>query len=370
MKKATASAPAANRRTDGDRADGHCVGPEQTDGRALGTLQRRAQEFGWRCLTDVWSGYHTRYIFECAQGHRFERHASQVLYRQLECLDCQRDALRERWLAGVAARGGALVEGTFTGLLERYRLRCAAGHEWEAQGLKISEGSWCLACAHAASAQRKRRPDGLALLHATAQARGGRCHAVDYTVGRRRYPFECALGHRWEAEGHEVLRGSWCARCARKAAGAATRATHFYHDGLARLQAAAMKHGGQCLADSYVGAPAKYRFRCGAGHEWDAVASQIWLGHWCPLCARLKQRLTIGDMHSLAAERGGLCLSTEYHGKHVKLEWQCHRGHVWQTRPAIVRAGSWCPSCAILERIEKRNSWKRLRYEAVGRLEG
>jgi hypothetical protein len=112
----------------------------------------------------------------------------------------------------------------------------------------------------------------------------------------------------------------------------------------------------------------RYRFRCAAGHEWDAIASQIWLGHWCLQCARLKQRLTIGHVQALAAERGGLCLSTEYRGRDAKLTWQCHRGHVWDTRPANVRAGEWCPSCAILNRIEKRNSWKRLRYEAVGKL--
>ena len=73
-------------------------------------------------------------------------------------------------------------------------------------------------------------------------------------------------------------------------------------------------------------------------------------------------------MQALAATRGGLCLSTEYHGKGVKLTWQCHRGHVWETRPLNVRAGNWCPQCAILDRVRAKNNWKRKRYEATGKL--
>ncbi|MFM0072237.1 hypothetical protein PQQ86_13800 [Paraburkholderia sediminicola] len=286
MKKATVSALAAQRRESDDGAGGLCIGPEPTDGGPLGTLKRRAGELGWQCLADVWVGYHTRYGFECAHGHRFERRPTQMLYRELECTECQRDALRDRWLATVVDRGGELVEGTFTGLLERYRLRCAAGHEWEAQGRKISEGNWCPACAHEASARRNRLSDGLARLWAAARTQGGRCDAIEYIDGRQRYPFECAKGHRWEAQGSEVMRGSWCKICACMAAGAAT----FDKDGLARLQEAARAHAGQCLSGEYLGSVEKYRFRCAVGHEWDAIASQIWLGHWCDTRKRSTER--------------------------------------------------------------------------------
>jgi len=342
--------------------------PRPSGGASFERLKERAKELGWRCLADRWAGYQIPYPFECESGHRFERRPTQMLYRRLECTECQGNALRERWLANVKEKGGELVAGAFTGLLGRYRLRCAAGHEWEAQGRKISEGSWCPTCAHQASARRNRRSDGLALLQAAAHARGGKCHADSYVDGRQRYLFECERGHRWQTQGSEILRGRWCARCAQKAKGAVVAASHFYQDGLKKLQDASRVHGGQCLADVYVGAVEKYRFRCADGHEWSAIASQIWLGHWCPRCAKIKQRSTIEQMQAIAAERGGMCLSTEYEGRHVKLSWQCHLGHVWQTRPAIVKGVSWCPSCANLARIEKRNRWKRLRYDAVGKL--
>ncbi|EEA03649.1 conserved hypothetical protein [Burkholderia sp. H160] len=333
---------------------------------SLEKLKRHAEAFGWRCLSGSWAGYHARYLFECAHGHRFERMATPILYRSgmPQCSDCEAQAIRERWMATLAARGGELVKGAFMGLLARYRLRCAAGHEWEAQGRKISEGSWCPRCAAESTAQRKFRADGLERLQAQAQKQGGRCLSSGYTGTRASYLFECAQGHQWRAVGGEIMRGSWCARCADKARGVIVAATHFYHDGLQRLQDAARKHGGECLATEYIGAPENYRFRCAQGHEWEAVASQIWLGHWCLACARLKQRWTIGELREMATARGGRCLSDTYLGKYVKHTWECHRGHVWATRVAIIRAGSWCPLCANLERSRK---WKkRLKYDFDG----
>ncbi|WP_244115022.1 hypothetical protein [Burkholderia cepacia] len=333
----------------------------------LQKLQQCASAYGWRCLSEAWSDSNASYSFVCECGHVFERIARPLLYRQTapKCAECEAEDLRQRWFATVSARGGALVKGVFTGLQPRYQLRCDDGHEWEAQGRKIAEGSWCPTCAKAERAEQNRHADGLARLHAAAEAKGGRCLAADYTIGRRRYPFECAQGHRWKAEGYEVLRGRWCGRCAKRANAACQTIDR---NGLKRLQDAASKQGGQCLATEYRGSTGKYPFRCAAGHEWQAVASQIWVGHWRRRCANPKLRNSIEDMQALAATRGGLCLSAEYHGKRVKLTWQCHRGHVWETRPLNVRAGKWCSQCAILDRVRAKNNWKRKRYETTGKL--
>ena len=54
-------------------------------------------------------------------------------------------------------------------------------------------------------------------------------------------------------------------------------------------------------------------------------------------------KLTIEEMHSFAQERGGKCLSKEYINARTKLKWQCKEGHIWETKPANVRRGKWCP---------------------------
>lgn len=90
------------------------------------------------------------------------------------------------------------------------------------------------------------------------------------------------------------------------------------------------------------------------GEGW--LASRIWLGHWCPTCAKRKPRLTMGDLQRSAARNGGRCLSEAYSDKRQKLMWECHRGHVWLARVGNIRAGKWCPNCAILARTKKASN--------------
>ncbi|AQH01655.1 hypothetical protein A9R05_22975 [Burkholderia sp. KK1] len=251
-------------------------------------------------------------------------------------MECEADAIKARWLETVAERGGTLL-GTFTGLLERYRLRCVNGHEWETQGRKISEGHWCHLCQREGTARRILKTDGLPELQRAAAAKGGRCLAETYTGGRTYYPFECAMGHRWEAQGSEIVRGSWCRQCLiTDEFGPRAIKTDFYDDGLERLQEAARQQGGKSLATEYTGSHDRYRFRCAAGHEWTQLAAQIWLGHWCGRCVKIAQCTPIEASRALAESRGGKCLSPQTEEAGVKLTWECHRGHVWQTTPAIL----------------------------------
>lgn len=317
-------------------------------------LQQCVADLGWCCLSSTWIDTNARYEFICARGHVFERTAATLLYRSggaPVCAQCEDAGLRDRWLDKLAERGGTLLNGPFTGLMRRYRIRCAAGHEWDVQGRKISEGRWCPDCARTESKHRGWHADSLMQLQAAAQAKDGRCLSTEYTVRGRKYKFECAHGHRWEAKASDIFRGTWCSRCAKLIS-----AGQVDPNGLVRLEAAARRRGGVCLATAYHGAGKKYPFRCAAGHEWLAIASQVWLGHWCRQCANLKRRHTIEDMQDLAAMRGGLCLSTEYRGRRVKLMWQCHRGHTWETRPVNISAGKWCPQCAILGRVRVTNN--------------
>ncbi|CAG9272419.1 hypothetical protein PUN4_70071 [Paraburkholderia unamae] len=230
-----------------------------------------------------------------------ERLATQVLYKTPVCQGCRADTKRGRWTAVLAQRGGEMVEGTFTGLMKRYRLRCADGHEWVAQGSKVCAGNWCPRCGDERGAQHRLRADGLERLQAVAREKGGRCLATEYVGRTRHYPFECAAGHHWRAQGAEIVRGRWCPTCKKKVIGAATSANQFYRDGLQRLQEAARRHGGVCLATEYVGAKMKYPFCCANGHEWEAKASQVWYGKWCRQCYHDSRRRSIEDMQALRA---------------------------------------------------------------------
>ena len=114
-----------------------------------------------------------------------------------------------------------------------------------------------------------------------------------------------------------------------------------------QLQQIAKDRSGKCLSDACHDANSILWWECEKGHRWEAAAGRVRLpGNWCPICARSTRRKTIEDMHQIAAERGGKCLSDIYDGANAKHLWECSEKHQWEATPSAIKQGSWCPTCA------------------------
>ena len=112
------------------------------------------------------------------------------------------------------------------------------------------------------------------------------------------------------------------------------------------MQEIAETRGGNCLSTAYVNARSKLTWQCQKRHQWQATPDNIIRkGSWCPICSARQSKVTIEQMHTLAAARGGKCLSKKYTNAHSKLIWQCQQGHQWQATPLNVKQGTWCPTC-------------------------
>ncbi|MBK3786399.1 hypothetical protein G3A43_40055 [Paraburkholderia aspalathi] len=231
--------------------------------------------------------------------------------------------------ATAIARGGRCLSTQYVNSTAKLEWECAEGHRWFAYPSNVKRGTWCAACV------KERTYRTLADVQQAAQARGGRCLSEKYENNYTHLLFECGTGHRWQARAQFILKGTWCPHCAR----AQRRRT------LEQMRERAARRGGQCLSETYVSPPQQLLWRCAAGHEWKATANTVY-DHWCPECKVKRRRLGIGNMHELAATRGGACLSTDYVNTKTPLEWQCAKGHRWQTPPMTIIAGSWCPSCS------------------------
>jgi hypothetical protein len=339
--------------------------------RSLRRLQEIAERNGLRCLSTEWVGAQVPYLFECSQGHRWHHGAQTMQLRCRQCADQVGASARrvsqglQRLRHAAAARGGQCLSEAYTIGNARYRFRCAEGHEWEAQGHQMFSGTWCPTCAQV---QRRieHRPsaEGLARLQAAAHAKGGACLSDGYHGVGASYRFRCSAGHEWDAVGGPVLQGKWCKRC-HDTPGATTR--YRLQDGLVRLQTIAAERGGRCLSTEYRDVHQPVRMRCAKGHVWDVPARKLLYGQWCRLCQIDAKRLSIDHAHAAAAVRGGECLSKVYVNSHTKLTWLCDRGHQWQAVLTSVRhKGTWCPQCSSMDRISNRNSKARIKYQAVG----
>ncbi|XNL06923.1 hypothetical protein Q2T91_11185 [Ralstonia pseudosolanacearum] len=324
--------------------------------------------------------------------------------------------VRER----LSERGHELLDTEWRGWNASYRFRCAHGHETSRTGSHASR--FLIECPTCRDAEK------LARLQQVARQAGGECLSSIYVGRSAMHRFRCGHGHEFEARASKVIEGSWCRHCARLkhrqtirdpnglarlqetarqrggeclsrtytrladayrfrcadghewstsgqeitrgawcglCAYKARSEAYLRKDGLAELHRLAQDHGGECLSDQYGGAKAFYRFRCRAGHEWRTAAARIFRGAWCPSCAYEDRRLGIETMHELAAQRGGLCVSDTYVNNATKLEWECARGHRWRAAPSTIRNGHWCAQCHFQSLIRLPQTRRRRRYEAA-----
>jgi hypothetical protein len=208
---------------------------------------------------------------------------------------------------------------------------CARGHQWRAVPASLRKGTWCPDCAGV-------RRLTLEQMKEMAKSRGGRCLSERYRNSATKLMWRCSEHHEWSATALQVKKGHWCPHCARVAPLT-----------LPLLQRIAAQKGGCCLSLAYVNSSHPLKWRCAACHEWLARARSIQAGNWCPVCAR-NQRLRIEEMHRIARERGGRCLSSSYKNASTPLLWICRNGHHWKACAANVkggprRKGSWCREC-------------------------
>jgi hypothetical protein len=142
-------------------------------------------------------------------------------------------------------------------------------------------------------------------------------------------------------------KGTWCGECynwRRR-----FRAKHT----IEAMRELAAARGGVCLSAAYCGSKAKLIWQCASGHRWQAQPASIVQGTWCSTCAR-NRRLSLQLFRDLAAGRGGACLSQVYVNERTTLWWRCADEHEWQAAASKVKRGSWCPICAHLRR---RSRW-------------
>ena len=180
--------------------------------------------------------------------------------------------------------------------------------------------------------------------------RGGRCLSPDYKNGRSKLLWECANGHQWEGT-YRTIKRHWCPECA----------IQKRKNSIEDMQKMAIDRGGKCLSNKYINNSTKLLWECAEGHQWEAKPNNIKFGRWCPYCnlcvktERITQvkgtmpKATVAEMHKIAKERGGECLSGEYINSKTKLSWKCINGHEWQMRPNDVKR-HWCPYCGKVAR--------------------
>ena len=117
-----------------------------------------------------------------------------------------------------------------------------------------------------------------------------------------------------------------------------------YKHSIDYMRKIAIERNGKCLSNEYTNARTPLKWQCSKGHVWEAIPYSILRGTWCKAC--VIRDVSISDMHKMAEERGGKCLSIEYKTMRSKIVWECSLGHKFEATPDHIMRGRWCPQCS------------------------
>jgi hypothetical protein len=96
------------------------------------------------------------------------------------------------------------------------------------------------------------------------------------------------------------------------------------------------------------GSGRKLSWKCGLGHEWDAVVANRAKGVGCPVCSNKKVLVGCNDLLTTNPElatQTDADLTKVTAGSQKKITWTCVKGHHWVASVYVRTRGSGCPYC-------------------------
>ncbi len=369
-------------------------------------LRELAASRGGMLLSPRYSGVKTRLRWKCAKGHEWQA-IPEAVKRGTWCPVCGGSHPLSLEMMKNHARKyeGECLSTQYTNSKTHLLWRCCEGHEWKAKSDHVLKGHWCPICAGGVSERicrallermtgvrfPKQRPkwlknsrgnqmelDGYAAsLRLAVEYHGGQHYQQTAFFHQKPDAFEqrkrddeqkrqlCAehgivlfeIPHtipydRLQAHLAALLRGVNKDLLQDNSPIEITELDVWRRKDLDELRVIATSRGGTLLSEYYIDSSTKLRWRCAAGHEWEAVSPSIKRGTWCSICgdkrAAQKRANTIDEMKAMAAAKGGFCLSDSYGSVKSRLRWRCAAGHEWETQASVIIAGHWCLKCESL----------------------
>lgn len=173
----------------------------------------------------------------------------------------------------------------------------------------------------------------------------GVCLSEKYINNTTPMKWKCKNKHTWNEQFKTIKKrikekGEWCPNCISN-----DKERIRKNISLQRMKELAKELGGECVSEEYYNANTKLKWRCVQGHEWEATPGSVKFGSWCRKCSGSEKR-TIQEMEDFAINKGWKCISNEYHGNKIALEWECDKGHRWKSIPNNILRGANCPRCS------------------------
>ena len=303
-------------------------------------MVRLADKRDGKCLSNIYVNAKTPLIWQCSEGHKWQQRPHDIVIGRW-CKICAINSSKgsiEMMQELAANKSGKCISEYYQNQRSKLSWKCEKGHIWKATPNSIKSGSWCPECAI------NSRKGTIEKMQELATNKSGKCISEYYENETSNLSWECKKRHIWEATPKSIKSGSWCPECTRKSPKIAGSKKSVLT--IQEMNQMAIDKGGKCISEYYENQRSQLSWECEKGHVWNSTPKNIKSGSWCPECAiNSRRKGTIEKMQELATNKGGKCLSKNYSNMHEKLKWECHLGHVWDTAPANIKKGAWCPIC-------------------------
>lgn len=165
----------------------------------------------------------------------------------------------------------------------------------------------------------------------------------------------CSVGHSWLSAPLSRSKGVGCPYCEGRLPIIGVNDVGTVYPHLA-VEWNSERNAGLVLSDFLAGSSRKLWWRCGLGHEWDAVLSSRTLNkRGCPVCSGNRVLAGFNDLATtypeIAAEwhparNGSLTAEQVNAGSNCKVWWLCPEGHEWEAVVNNRKNGAGCFECS------------------------
>jgi hypothetical protein len=183
----------------------YCAGKKKW---TIKQMQELAEKRGGKCLSEVYINNHTRLLWECGNGHKWQTPPINVIQGRWcpSCASRKRAKTIEQMRAFAKSKGGKCLSTSYVDSRTKLLWECAKGHTWETSFDNIRNGHWCSVCA-------ENKKQTIEQMQELAEKRGGKCLSTAYERKNTKLLWECSKGHRWRALSDSIKRGTWCWQC-------------------------------------------------------------------------------------------------------------------------------------------------------------
>lgn len=306
----------------------------------LNNMQSFASDKGGKCLSKEYNNTTQHLKWMCKRGHTWDS-PYYVLQQGGWCPRCVIFETKEEKFIEIKKIS---EKNDFTCLSDSYlsreiklKFQCKNGHKFQKSLKDFKDRPLCYTCY-----KHEEKQEGHNKMLAIAKKRKGKFLSIEFKGTDKKHKWQCNKGHTWMALPSNIEQGRWCPFCSKITNDLNQRKKAFLE-----LQKYVSARGGKIITKKYSNQNTPINFQCKKGHTWYRHPVNVYLKQtWCPVCKiKEEEQLVIKKLQSIAQKRKGKLLSDEYYQSRKSLEWQCEKGHIWQSTADNIKRGAWCQMC-------------------------